>query len=154
MISIFRIGRSVMKTLSSLRSVNILIHCNSDVFTTCDQDQDHEQPAAVRRCLEFQVTNPIIYNREQRRRRPTNTVASSSASSACPAVPAPMGAAPVVTAADELAKVEAKHGKAITLRMIAWQRKIEADTALVDAKRALAGVKTEAKQTRDTWGTM
>ena len=48
MIRIFRIGRSVMKSLSSVRCFNMPIHCNSDVFTTCDQVQDCTEQAAVR----------------------------------------------------------------------------------------------------------
>ena len=41
MISIFRIGRSVMTELrSDMRCFNMLNHYNSDVFTTYGQDQD------------------------------------------------------------------------------------------------------------------
>ena len=59
MISIFRIGRSVMEALSSWKCFNMPTHCNSDVFTTYGQDQDTGSPGDVLECPshEFKFLN-------------------------------------------------------------------------------------------------
>jgi len=55
MISIFRIGRSVMEALSSWKCFNMPTHCNSDVFTTYGQDQDTGSAGDVLECPSHEI---------------------------------------------------------------------------------------------------